>query len=477
MKAYLLLFSTLFILSCGSNSSHNKQALESDNNLTLDQNSSHFNPSSKVITIYVHGYQEEGFQRDGAYGLRWYNTFRSNLIQYTGLPTISTYDYNNNFNNMITSVDYYGKEAPEYYNEEDIQEIDEVTQTYGGGIPRYAMIVAKYAKDLLDHTEAEKINIVSVSMGSLVTRWMIEKDVEHLASEKKIEKWITVEGVIRGNYALSVASDTIIDLFLKRSPETDQMKYSWIKEHLTPTPERLSSPYYQDILVGQISLTNGDKENSLMKYVLPFYGGFQPNDGFQLLKDTYFKTIGETVQSPSHILLHEDHVDIKNNAAAFVNISNFLEAKKRVRITLGDTTITDIHETITDTNQGSEIVFESSVYSPLSKSVWELEHAIDERLYYSGALKIYNYHENGQTYHLNQTIFDGFVLEDEEKLDIRIEGFEIDRSTTYDISEVNKVSKKESLGKRSQIIPLQTGTYTITGEDWRGTLEVEVLEM
>ncbi len=479
MNKTIIILTAILFIACGSNNNNNKHAIEVDNdsNLTVEQNSTVLNSNTKVITIYVHGYQEKGYQEDHAYGQKWYNTFRTNLIKYTGLPTMGTYEWNDNFNNMLTSVDYYGKTAPDYYSQQDIDDIEKVTQEYGGGIPRYATIVAKFAKDILAHSKAEKINIISVSMGSLVTRWLIEKDVEHLASEKKIEKWITVEGVVRGNYALSVASDTVINLFLTQSPETEQMSYEWIEKHLTKEREKLGSPYYQDILVGQISLSDGSRKNSLLKYVLPFYGGFQPNDGFQLLRDTYFKTIGKTVQAPSHVILHGDHVDIKSNEAAFVNISNFLDAKKRVRITLQDTTITDIHEEISSSNEGSEIVFETEVHSSLSKSVWDLEHPIDARLYYSGALKIYNYSENGQTYNLQQTVFDGFVLNDEKELLVDIQGYEIDRSTTYDISETNKVSKKESLGQGSETIPLKNGSYKIEGADWTGLLKVEILEM
>jgi len=476
VKKFLTIILAILFLGCGSNSSNNPNAIEEENNLSFEDNKN-YNFSSKVITIYVHGYQEEGYKRDNTYGLPWYNTFRENLEKYTKLPSLHQYNYIEKYSNMLTSIDYYGKNAPEYYSEEDIQDIEDITQKFKGGIPRYAMIIAKYAKDLLEHTPAEKINIVSVSMGSLITRWMIEKDLEHLASEKKIEKWITLEGVIRGNYALSVANETIIHLFLDESPEIKQMHYNWIKENLTPTPEILSNNYYKDILVGQISLTDGTQSGSLLKYVLPLYGGFQPNDGFQLLKDTYFAKIEQTLQPPSHILLHEDHVNIKNSVATMINVANFLNPKKRVRITLEETTVNDIHEDVNSKNQSAEILFESKIYSPYSDTLWDLHKAIDERLYYSGALQIYNYQNNGEKKRINQILFDGFIDQKEEELELYIQGFEIDRSSTYNISEINKVSKKESLGKIDQYIPLKNGTYPIESDDWQGVLKIEILEI
>jgi len=441
-----------------------------------------FKASSKTVTLYIHGYRQKGFEKEGDYGRGWYNTFYDNLKEFTQLPSIDYEDINSfdkdNFYNFLTSIDYYGQTMPSYYDQEDSDEIEEVNQKYGGGIPKYALIVAKYIKYIIDKTEAQKVNIVSVSMGSLVTRWMIEKNLENLSSDKKIEKWISVEGVIRGNYALSqVDNSSILNLFFTHSPETEQMKYDWIKENLNPNPNEMNSPYYDNILVGQISLTDGTKSNSLLKYVLPLYGGFQPNDGMQILQDTYFDPIKNSIQIPTHTILHGDHIDIKNNKGAFANIASFLEPKKRVRLTLIDTTVTDIHEDISSRNRGSEIIFESRIFSEEANQRWNVDEAIDERLFDSGALKIHNYDEAGVTYSLDEMIFNSFVSKDEKELSVSIESYEIDRSSIYNINETNKVSKKESLGEATQIVPLKNGTYDISAQDWSGKIKVEVLEM
>ena len=254
------------------------------------------------------------------------------------------------------------------------------------------------------------------------------------------------------------------------------MRYDWIEKYLTKKRASLSSPYYRDILIGQISLTDGGEKDSLLKYTLPFYGGFQPNDGFQLLRDTYFGIIGETIQAPSLVLIHEEHIEIKHSYKAFANIASFIEAKQRVRITLDRTTVTNIHESISSSNRGSEIVFASTIDSPKAYLRWD-NSTLDERLYESGALTIYNYPKDGSSFSLNQILFDGFVLKEESVLEVTVEGFEIDRSRIYNISEINKVSTKESLGKATQTVPLKEGNYTITGKDWSGELKVEVLKM
>ena len=467
-----------------SNSSDEATPLEHNNSnevnssvKALENNTTEIKKSLKVVTIYVHGYRKVGYKNDQTYGNLYHNTFKRELIKFTGADTFD--DYNKEtFKHIVSAVDFYGKEVPNYYSQKDADEVEAITKKYGGGIPRYALIVAKFAKFMLKRTGADKVNIVSVSMGSLVTRWMIEKDVEGLASDEKIAKWMTVEGVIRGNYALSnVTDDSLLNLVFENSPDTDHMKYQWIEKNLAPQRHILKSPSYKNILVGQISLTDGSKSNSLLKYILPFYGGFQPNDGFQLLKDTYFESVDKgNKQVLSHTLIHHDHVDIKHSYGVFATISSFLEERKRVRITLVDATVNDIHEEITSGNVGSEIIFESYIFSPEAKKEWDLEKAIDERVYESGALKIYNYSANGQTYALNQILFDNFVLSTESKLNIKLKGYEIDSSKLYHIKEVNRESKIESLGEGEKTVELKNGVYEVDGVDWSGHVKVEVID-
>ena len=497
MKKINIIFFTSFLVlftACGNNkvkdNSVKSEVKDLENNQSTEANivehniSNHTIPPKivksplKTVTIYVHGYRKVGYKKEQTYGNLYHNTFKRKLIKFTNADTFDNYN-KKTFSNIVSAVDFYGNESPNYYTQKDVDDIEKITKEYGGGIPRYALIVAKFSKFILNRTGADKVNIVSVSMGSLVTRWMIEKDVEGLASSEKIAKWMTVEGVIRGNYALSnVTDDSLLNLFFENSPDTDHMKYQWIEENLNSQREILKSPFYKNILVGQISLTDGSKNNSLLKYIFPFYDGFQPNDGFQLLRDTYFESVDKNnTQVLSHTLIHHDHIDVKNSHGIFATISSFLQEKKRVRITLVDATIDDIHEEINDNNQGSEIIFESHVFSPEAKQEWDLEKAIDERVYESGALKIYNYVENGQTYRLDQILFDAFVLPKETELNIKLKGYEIDSSDLYDIKEINREFKIESLGESEEVVKLKNGIYEVTGADWSGHIKVEVIDL
>jgi len=449
----------------------------------LTQNST-LTHSAKTITIYVPDYNQSAVSKTGIYGQSFENDFEETLVEFTNLPTLENYD-KENFTNLISTVGYYGSEAPFYYSFIDETDLRRVTEEYGGGIPRYAMIVAKFASYLLEETQAQKVNIVSEGMGSLITRWMIEKNLENLASQKKIEKWMSIDGMIRGNYLLSqldqLGTSSIrntIQSFFPDSVETQQMKYTWIEEKLSKDRETMGSPYYSDILVGQISSTDATGSDVGFRTLLTLEGQFQANNGYQLFEDTYFGTIDYAIQAPSHSYLHQDHITLLQSNALFANLSSFLEAKKRVRVTLVDVTVNDIHESITADNQASEIVFESQVFSPYAQSQWDMEEeAISEKLYESAVLPLYDYQENGESQTLNQIVFDDFVHSSETTLTLSIQGYEIDRNSNYNLNEEG-ITSKDSLGISNDSISLnQSATYTINADDWSASLKVEVVEM
>jgi hypothetical protein len=420
--------------------------------------------SLKTVTIYVHGYNTQGYKREGVYGEVSYDSVLDKFVDFTGLPIFQNYD-KDSFTNVLAITPYYGNQPPSYYTEQDIKDIDQVTQTYGGGIPRYATIIAKFAKHIMNESGADKVNIISASMGSLVTRWLIEKDIEGLSSSKKIDKWVSIEGVIKGNYALS--KDFFLDLvgnYFEKSVDTNHMSYDWVSANLSQ-----NNPYYNDIRIGQISGTDSETDSIGLNFLL--VSKFRPNDGYQLLRDTYFDD-----KNLTHTLFHVDHLGIKQKDGAYVNVASFLESDRRVKITLVDVTVDDIHEHINKLlNKNAEIVFTSEVFSPQAQERWNIVEPISERVYSGGSLKVHKYKDDGETRAVNQVIFDDYVLNGEKNLKIDMQSFEIDRSSKYNINELNS-NTRTNLGEVTVDVPLKNGIYEIISDDeWRGFLKVEVI--
>lgn len=462
-KTLLLTFLLLFT-ACGDNGKKDIRVI----NTLSEQNITTPKVIKKTITIYIHGYSKSGYNQQGVYGNINHDIVIDNLAEFTNLPTMQNYDENST--HILAVTPYYGNQAPEYYTEQDLADIEAVTKTYGGGIPRYATIIAKFAKHVMKESGADQLNIVSASMGSLVTRWLIEKDIEQLASQKKIKKWLSIEGVIRGNYA---ASNSIlmelVDPIEKQHIDTKHMDYEWINKNLEGTSA--SHPNYKDIQMGFISSTH-DKDGAL-DTLLAINGQLQPNDGVQLLKDTKFSTTPN--HTPTYTHFYQDHLGIKDDKGAWAGVATFLSSKKRVKITLLSAQASDLHEHINWLNKKAEIVFESEVSSSKVYEHFGIDESISERIVAGGALNLIKYKNENESKIVGQVIFNDFVLEDENELSVKITGYELDKYAIYGVREPSFKSSKASLGTVELNIPLENATIEVFGQDWSGVVKVEVL--
>jgi len=423
----------------------------------------------KTVTLYVHGYDDKGVTYDTTYGYDAYDPLLDRLVELTGFDTLLTYDPDT-FSNIVTITPYYGTQAPDYYTTEDIADIERVTNEYGGGIPRYAMIIAKYVKHVMAISGAEYVNFVSASMGSLVTRWLIEKDVEHLASEKKIGKWYTLEGVIRGN---KIASNEDLvkyaNTFQEQPIDVTHMSYAWIETYLHHPREEAASVFYQNIEIAQESSTKADEPFGIL---MPK----TPNDGYQAVVDTYFATFLPQAKykgkDPAHIYFYQTHLGLKKDDGAWASVATFLLSHKRVKIVLSQATVDDIHEHTYHFNKEAEIVFESQVFSPHIKELWNIDDAIDERMYDSGALPIHKYKKDHENKIFDQVLFDSYVLKETDTLVLQIAGYEIDQSVKYGVHD--ELGTKAKLGSARIDVALRNIEYTISAKDWSGIIKVEV---
>ena len=415
---------------------------------------------TRTVTIYIHGYSKSGYKKEGVFGDDNYDTIIDTIIEMTGFD--STLSYEENSTNLIAITPYYGNNSPAYYTAKDEQDLEAI----GDGIPRYALIIAKFARHIMIETKADKVNFLSVSMGSLVTRYLIEKDLEQLASEKKISRWLSLEGVIKGNIAAS--ADNLLSLvneFEKQSPDVAQMDYDWIKDNLD-----IKSPYYHDMQIGFESSTHDNASKALLSWWMRSNQHFEPNDGVQAVKDTFFAS------DVAHTFFYNNHYTLADNQAAWGYAATFLTSTKRVRLTLLDATLSDLHEdNIPFLHiKPADIVFESSVHSTKAEEKWGFTKAIDERLLKGKYLPLYAYHDRDISQTLNQTLFDSYILEDENTLSLTLTPYELDREPDYGVREITGHGEHESLGTTTIMIPVKEGIYPLQGRDWSGRVKVEI---
>ena len=86
---------SLFTACGGGEEKDSKKKDDSNQTIESEELNTSFKTSSKTITLYIHGYRQEGFKKDGDYGRGWYNTFYTNLKDFTELPAIDYEDIKN----------------------------------------------------------------------------------------------------------------------------------------------------------------------------------------------------------------------------------------------------------------------------------------------------------------------------------------------------------------------------------------------
>lgn len=479
-KNFLLLFwltGMLLFQACGHTPSTAESTESQKESLSADATAlPQPEPKPKQLILYIHGYNSNGADKHQTYGDIKKSTLTDaiTLLDGADFKPLESFEMED-FTSAIAMTTYYGDTPPAYYSDADIADVEAVTERYGGGIPRYALIIAKFIRHALSATHAQSVTIISGSMGSLVTRWLIEKNVANLASDGYIDKWLSINGVIRGNY-LASQSDLAkwVNEVQKQPIDVRHISYQWIEANLHAPKSVADSPYYKTIQMGAISSTQAGKPFGVLMKTLP-------NDGYQAVRDTYFKIVTPASQyhdlPPTHTYFHQGHIGIKDDKGAWLDILTFLRSKKRVRITLNDVAVAQLHEKRLPLQHKTraEVVFASTITSPAALREYGITDAISQRTLNGGTLPVHHYANADEPLHFSQILYDDFVLMQEEALEVTISGYELDDAIKYGIHEP-LLGGNEKLGSTTVTLPLQSGTYPLETEAYRGTLKVEIFD-
>jgi hypothetical protein len=434
---------------------------------------------TRTVTIYLHGFEREGSERHGIYGEDIREPLADSVAALVGLPVAAPQAPLPP--NAVVGTTYYGDTPPAYYSAADQAELDAVTTQWGGGVPRYALIVAKYARHVLQRSGAQQVNLVSASFGALVARWIIEKDVESLASEGKIARWLTIEGVVAGNWAAS--HDEAVDLLSLVGPEPIDvlhMQYSWVDANLGPRADA-SHPSYAGILIGHVASTDDRGNGGALRDAMLVLGEYQPNDGVQSVPDATFRTVAAAARfqgrSPTIAFFHADHLGLADHRAAWVEAGLFLTATRRVTVTLKSARVTNLHEASSPwwDWRPAEILFETRAFSPAAQTRWAITEPLSARIKDGAAPPLVRYSVAGDTRPLSQVVFDDFVPADETALRLDLHAWEVDYDARYGVVETAQTPYHDDLGGGSiEVSTLASGFYTFTRPDWSGEIEVQI---
>src|SRR5262245_16573277 len=301
-----------------------------------------------TATIYVHGFELAGADRHGVFGEDVHAPLADSVAALVGLP-IAGDPVGPLAPNVAAGTTYYGDTAPSYYTSADRAEIDSITTTWGGGVPRYAAIVAKYARHVLERSGSRQVNFVSASFGSLVVRWLVERDLEGLAGEGRIARWFSAEGVVAGNWV--AGHPDLVDLLALFRPEpidVSHMNYGWIDSHLHAPRTEADCSCYAGILLGAVGSTDDSENDGALRAAMLLYEDYHPNDGVQSLPDTYFQSVTDRSRfsglSPTFGVFHATHTGLASVRAAWAEAATFLTASRRVTVTLVSARVANLRE-------------------------------------------------------------------------------------------------------------------------------------
>ncbi len=251
--------------------------------------------------------------------------------------------------NHLIGVEYYGKQPAAWLSPADVAEIDQFPYDGGPtGLPRYALITAKFIAHKMAVSGAQHVNLVCHSMGCLVSRHLIEHDLEALASSAKIVRWSTTTGVIAGarlarlfdNPTIQQGATTLgleLNDFVIMNPDLVQdTTAAW--DHKLYAG---NNPLFGHVLIHHTAATDPKIAQALNVQLLDLNNpGDEPNDGIMYTLDQFFHTqaadaafvtpAGQTLPS-THSFVHVDHMACPGTeAAALLAAAGLFHSRKVV---------------------------------------------------------------------------------------------------------------------------------------------------
>jgi len=427
---------------------------------------------NQTATVFVGGFASVGASRTGVFGVDGSEALLDSIAALVGVPV--AHGEAALAPNVAADMLYYGDTPPPYYTDADRAELAQVTTQWGGGVPRYALIVAKYARELMRRSGARQVNIVSGSFGSLIVRWMIEKDLGALASSGAIARWLSVEGLIAGNWAAS--RDHLVDLIELVEPfpiDVDHMKYDWVAANIHSPRDEVDSPFYANILMGSLASTDDEYQNGALSDLMLAERDWQPNDGLQLVSDALFLHVTSRSQylglPPTMGLLRNNHLDIKYNRGGRADVATFLTQRRRVAIVMTDATLKNISEPtgpLWDWRP-AEVVLESRVSSPAVAARWGIHEPLSVREKEGAVAPLRRFNAAGEHQRFTELLYDGLVLPEETELRLELHAEEIDYDWRYQVLETVTRPYYDELGSGSIMVStLAPGTYTFDAPGW-----------
>lgn len=399
---------------------------------------------------------------------------------------------------QLTSVEYYGAVPADYLSQKDIEEIEKYPYDKETALHRYALIVAKFIKYKLSQTGATNVNLACHSMGCLISRYMIENDIENLATDNRVVRWFTSAGVIAGArlarlYDNPKVQDTAKLIGLELS-DFVVMHPDFVMDYAAVWDHRLyegNSPLLSGIYINHYAATDPKIKEAFNIALLDLNNpGDEPNDGIMYTLDEYFHnqedsgaffTKDNEKITASRSYNYVDHMTLPETDGAGILATAALFHKMKVIITLDEVYLKkdrENHKPL-DGEHGTppaEISAQVEIrYNPYIKNQYKIDAPVHIATVEHRSSDLFTMNQD-ETKSVNLTIFDGPVFDEMDKIYLRLKLLEVDYYPRFGIKEWSFDIHQELISFENYV-DLKDYTFDIENDYIKAKIRVDIKEI
>jgi len=399
---------------------------------------------------------------------------------------------------QLIEVEYYGGIPAAWLEQDDIDEIEQYPYDGLDALHRYALIVAKFIRHRLELSQATHVNLACHSMGCLISRYLIENDIEGLASENRFVRWFSSAGVIGGaQLARLYDNPTVRDAAGMLGLELNDfviMHPDFVQDYTCVWDHKLhegNNPLFAEMIIHHACACDPEIEEALNIALLDLNNpGDEPNDGIMYTADEYFHSQspaasftapGGEILSATHTLVRVDHMNLPKTQAASLKATATLFHRRKVFITIEEIELIkdrEHHEAL-DGEQGeppAEIIAHSQVrYNPYVLDTFGKDILVhDDQLEYRTPEMISV--AQGEVVQPGLKVFAGPVFDEMESLRLDMLLLEVDWYPRMDVREYI-FDAHEGLFAFHDQLPLVDDVIEFENEYVRILLSVDVVEL
>jgi hypothetical protein len=459
-----------------------------------------------TITVWVHGFtpHSSAEQMNMKYGeVKGCSDLGDAVAEY-GINRPCATNGMDTTPDQIIGVEYYGANPADWMTAQDAADVAQYPYMGGTvGLQRYGLVVGKFIRWRLSVTGATHVNLACHSMGCLISRYVIENDIEHLASTNKIVRWATNAGVVGGarlarlynNPTVEPLSDAIglsVDDFAAMTPE-NVAQFAAAYDHKLYS---MDNPLFTGMLIHNLGGTDPTVQASgfnipLLDILPSMNTGNEPNDGIMFTEDEYFHdsapavrltTPGGMVMTPTHSYIHTYHMEVPSQPGAKALMVAGLFQKRKVIITLESVQLQkdfeqhagDITTLLQTGTPPADVVAETTIdYKPFTHATTIVD---EDKIAYRSPLLFEQ--DQGTTLMPNQVLFSGPVFDAQTALHLTTVLTETDSYARWGIAEglLGNISDT-AIVSIDKDVPLTDHTETATNANATITVKVQVVDM